>query len=205
MNEIIKNKVSKLKEKRGATALLWVMLGFIVVLSFQGHVNISNQQSVVNELQQQMDIAGLNALNRTIDIQQLQLHEDLFNSKLTNEEFLENYGHDIKQAYREELYTSIPVRGAVKDVQIMEGALGDGLKVEFIPAPDDGLVGAEHILLDAVVRVTMESFGNFRETEEETLLFELGSNGSTRLTSIRRNVDGNIDLFLHNQTRLQYK
>ena len=199
----ITNKRTKDK-KRGDTALLWALLGFLAIITFQGYINMLNQQSVVNELQQQMDVSGLNALNRTIDIEELQKHEDLFNKKMTNEEFLKDYEHKIKQSFREELYNAIRIGGPIKDVKIMEGAYGDGLRVEFIPAPHEGTIGREHILLDAVVRITMENLIDYDERQGEALVFELGRDGNTKITQIRQNVDGTIDLYLHNQTRLQY-
>lgn len=187
------------KSKKDGVALLWVVLGFIVILTFQGHIDILNQQSIVNEVQQKMDIAGLNTLNKTINMEDIHRYEDLFDTKMTNEAFIEQYEADIIQNYRKELFNSLTISGIFTNVEILD------THVEFISAPDEGTIGIEHILLDGVVRVTMTSFGNFNQNDGEQLLFELGSEGNTKITSIRNKPDGKVELYLHNQTRLQYQ
>lgn len=196
---MIKRLKEKTRGKKGDVSLLWVLLGFIVILTFQGHVDILNQQSIINDVQQKMDVAGLNALNSTVDIQELQRNEDLFQKKLTNEDFKEHYEHDILQTYRDELYSSIAISGIFTNVEILSN------NVEFISAPDEGVLGREHILLDSVVRITMKGFGNFKQNDGEQLMFELGQEGNTKVTSIRQNNEGFVELYLHNQTRLQYQ
>ena len=196
---MIKRLKEKTRDKKGDVSLLWVLLGFIVILTFQGHVDVLNQQSIINDVQQKMDVAGLNALNSTVDIQELQRNEDLFQKKLTNEDFKEHYEHDILQTYRDELYSSIAISGIFTNVEILSN------NVEFISAPDEGVLGREHILLDSVVRITMKGFGNFKQNDGEQLMFELGQEGNTKVTSIRQNNEGFVELYLHNQTRLQYQ
>lgn len=184
--------------KRGDAMLLWVVLAVIVVMAFQGHVNILNQTSTVNEFQHQMDVAGLNALNKTIDINRLQQEEELF-GPFTEEEFLSNYSRDIRRAFREELYTNIPTNSQIANVEVMNTHLS------FLRI-NDGNLGSEHIMLDGVVRITMNTFGMYNPHDTDELLreFEMGRGGSTKVTHIRRNQEGQVQLFLHNQTRLQY-
>lgn len=179
--------------------LLWVVLVVIVVMAFQGHVNILNQTSTVNTFQQQMDVAGLNALNKTIDINRLQREEELF-GELTRREFIAEYGSDIETAFREELYTNIPRNRQIADVEVLS------TYVDFIRT-DDGALGTEHILLDGVVRITMNTFGMYNPHNEDELLreFEMGQGGSTRVSHVRQNSEGQVQLFLQNQTRLQYQ
>lgn len=177
--------------KKGGVALLWVVLALVVIISFQGHVNILNQTSIVNEFQQQMDMAALNALNRTVDIDAMQREEELIGD-MTREYFMENYEDDIKQAFNQELFSGFEVGGDIHQVSIMETT------VDFVQD-----YYYEYISLDTVVRVTVNHYGNF-ETASQDATFDVGVDGNTKVYA-RRNEDGRVDLFLHNQTILQYE
>lgn len=194
----IKSKRKKHLSKRGDAMLLWVVLAVIVVMAFQGHVNILNQTSTVNEFQHQMDVAGLNALNKTIDINRLQREEELF-GPFTEQEFIQMHNREIHRAFREELYTNIPRNSQIADVHVLN------THINLLRVTNSN-VGQEHIFLDAVVRITMNTFGVYNPHNPEELLreFEMGRGGSTKVTHIRRNREGQVQLFLHNQTRLKY-
>lgn len=187
---------SKLQEKRGDSMLIWVVLSLIVVMSFQGHANILNQTSMVNELQQQMDISGLNALNGTVDFNNLR--EEVVLGDLTKHEFDTTYGKDIEKAYRQELINKVAGNPNITSLDFVN------TKVEPISTPH-GKLGSEHILLDSVVSVKLKTFGNYNPNDGEELIFEVGQNGSTKLRSVRRNDDGSVELFLQNQTRIKYQ
>lgn len=186
------SKFQNLQEKRGDLSLLWVVLALIVVTAFQGHVNILNQTSVVNELQHQMDISGLNALNKTLDVNQIRLDEELF-GQLTEEEFLQEYEKDIQKAFEKELFKNIPLNDQIEDVEIMEKP-----EVGFIRT-EDSAVGTEHILLDVVVRITMNTFGKY-DPYEDGDTWEGGKNK----VFTRQTKDGQVQLYVQNQTRMQY-
>lgn len=184
--------------KRGDVALLWVVLALIVVTAFQGHVNILNQTSVVNEFQQQMDVSGLNALNKNIDIVKLQQKEDLFGTP-EGDHFLANYEKAIIKSFKEDLYKSIRTNDHVTNVEVIS------TQTEFIRT-EAGKTGNQTILLDGVVRITMKTFGTFHQFDEDDLLeeFALGNGGNTTVQAVRKTTDGQVQLFLHNQTRMNY-
>ena len=186
----------RMTSKKGRTALLWVVLALVMVMTFQGHVNILNQTSVVNELQQQMDIASLNALNRTIDIEQLHRDEELFGD-MTRAEFLDLYEDDIKRAFSTEIFKNI----RVDSNPIMGLGIVD-TNVDF-KRTEEHAVTREHIIFDTVMRVKMKHFGQF-ETNKEDAVFDIGEGGTTKVYA-RRDEDGYVDLILHNQTVLQYR
>lgn len=180
---------------RGDSMLLWVVLALIVVMSFQGHVNILNQTSLVNEIQQQMDVSGLNALNDTVD--QDRLRKEFVLSDLTTQEFDNNYGKKITNQFKGEFLQKVGKNNNIKNVKFRS------IKVEPIFTDDEVLL-SEHILLDAVVSVELETFGVYNPNDMEKLIFDVGQDGNTKIQSIRRNKDGRVELYLQNQTRIKY-
>lgn len=182
-------------EVKGDSMLLWVILALLVVMSFQGHVNILNQTSVVNEIQQQMDVSGLNALNDTVD--QKRLREEFVLSDLTTQEFDNEYGKKIVKEFKSEFLQKVGNNDNIKNVRFRN------IKVEPIFTDDEVLL-SEHILLDAIVSVELETFGVYNPNDMEQLIFDVGQDGNTKIQSIRRNENGRVELFLQNQTRIKY-
>lgn len=183
------------KNVQGDSMLLWVVLALIVVMSFQGHVNVLNQTSVVNEIQQQMDVSGLNALNDTVD--QDRLRKEFVLSDLTTQEFDNEYGKRIIKQFKGEFLQKVSENDNVKNIKFRN------IKVEPIFTDDEVLL-SEHILLDAIVSVELETFGVYNPNDMEQLIFDVGQDGNTKLQSVRRNDDGRVELYLQNQTRIKY-
>lgn len=190
------NLCKKIKNnKAGESVLLWVVLALIAITGFQGHVNILNQSSVLYEIQQQMDVSGLNALNSTIDLERLR-KEDVHDG-MTEEEFEDEYSRKIDVAFRKELTDKVHINDAITSLDIKN--------VSIEPLfTNEGAVGEQHILLDAIVKVTLSTFGTFNTSDGEELEFEVGKNGNTKITSVIRNPEGEMEIYLQNQTRLKY-
>lgn len=203
--------IQRLKQKRnnkkGAYSIIIVPLILIMVLAFAGYTDIMNQTYVVNETQQVMDTAALNALNSTVDIEQLR-NEVLAmdeNNAVTgvNQADLRAYERAIEEAYSYELFNMIGTSEAIPNIRI------ENIVVDF--NLDRWGTGAQRenkpqITLDAVVVLEVKANSEFDvyDPNSATSYFNGGRNNNFVVQKRGHSGDGRVELALHNTTRLLY-
>lgn len=197
----------KRNEKKGAYSLIIVSLTLILVLAFAGYNDIMRQTFVVNETQQIMDTAALNALNSTVDIEQLR-NEVLAmdeNNAITgfNQGELREYEQAIQEAYQYELFNMIGTNETIPYIRIENttvdfnlDAWGTGVNRNSKP----------QITLDAVVVLGVKANSEFDvyDPDSATTYFNGGRNENFVVQKRGRTGDGLVELALHNTTRLIY-
>lgn len=105
-------KKKSFKEKRGAFSLLMVTLILIISTLFMGYIDIGRKTFSLNEIQQRMDRAGLNALEKSIDKSLLKeeifgLDSENYSDKQLDRYVVRNYENKIISAYTRELSQTI--------------------------------------------------------------------------------------------------
>lgn len=190
--------MKKLSNKKGEGSLLSVVFVTIMAMTFISFTNIIQHTSVVNEFQMQMDMSGVNALNSNINTERLSIEEDISYSGEEQEELRMN----ILETFEEELYGNAPQWNDIQNVRIIH------TDVSFTTEERSADLGlyTQHILLDAVVAITVPKSSGYNPREADNLMeeFNVGFGGTSQVTAIRESGENYLELMVHNQTRLQY-
>lgn len=203
------NKINKiLNNRKGAFSILAVILIFIVVLSITAFTDITSKSYVLNEIQGNMDISGVNALQSSIDIIRLraeQLATDGSNNAdtTTGSLNLSNYKTKINNAFDTELKKRISNNSTIVRVQQLN------YKVDF--TYDTWGFGTSskkrpQIVLDETYKITIRAsskFDTITPIAKSMYSARQGSNFSVSYGGT--NEDGNVELIVRSVTREAYR
>lgn len=127
----IKKYKQKVKNQKGAYAIIAVILVFILIMMLAGFSDMMSKRFVINEVQGIMDSSGTNALKENVDytlVRQEVLGTDSNNYGDTENQRL-NYSSELQNkiinAYKTELSRQMQSNSAVHDLQF------DDVKVRF--------------------------------------------------------------------------
>lgn len=203
------NKIKKiLNNKKGAFSILAVILVFIVVLAITAFTDITSKSYVINEIQGNMDISGINALQNSIDTLRLraeQLATDSANSADTNTGAMltSNYKSKINSAFDTELKKRISSNSTIVGVQQLN------YKVDFtydIWGFGTSAKKRPQIVLDETYRITIRASSKFDTITPIAKAMYSAREGSNFSVSYGgTNGDGNVELIVRSVTREVYR
>lgn len=204
----VKNTLTaRLKEKKGAFSIIIIALVLIVLFAFSGYSDVLTQSVILNETQQKMDQAALNALNQGVDIDLLReevlaKNENMYVGQNKNQA-VRAYENEIEQAFRQEFNSMM---GTNRTIQ--------AIRVHKVKATIDltdwrtGIDGKEtpQIYLDAIIQVNVKVNTQFDIfNNQQALKSVTNAKGNTFNVNVQgRGQDGVRELLIQNSTRLMY-
>jgi len=217
-----------MKEKEGAFSIIIVTLVLIVLTAFAGFSDVLTQSVILNETQQKMDRAALNALNSGIDISLLRnevlaMDEETYIGRGRNQEAngmleqsgreqnqhyqkapsLTRYEDEIERAFRVEFNNMMGTNETIKSIQLK--------KVDAEVDLTDWRTGANgqttpQIYLDVIVQVDVKVNSRFDIFHNENAVRSVTNAKGTDFQVVvnGRSQDGVRELLIPNSTRLMY-
>lgn len=180
--------------KRGSMGILFVILSLIAVLVITGFIDILRMQTMFNEVQSVMDVAGASALQAGVDQEELKnenLVVDKSDVRVTYRELIANVIHtDVGTINEYSIYDN----DIVIDVTNSNWGLGTSTK------------NRPQVILDVVMRVQIDKSVYFDTVNSITKTFydsfskegfTVSYNGQTK--------DGNTELIIRSVTRIVYR
>jgi hypothetical protein len=201
------NKI--LKNEKGAFSILAVILVFIVVLAITAFTDITSKSYVINEIQGNMDISGINALQGSVDTLRLraeQLATDASSKADTGTGALQmssSFKANIDNRYDTEFRKRISSNSTITKIEHM------GYKVDFtydVWGFGTSAKKRPQIVLDETYKITIRTSSKFDVlspvtkslwSARETTGFTVSYGGT--------NSDGNAELIVRSVTREVYR
>lgn len=180
-----------LKDEKGAFSILFVILAFLGVMIITATIDIIKESYVINEVQGIMDVAGISALNASVD-----------RESLRGEEL--KYSEDVlKSTYHKIIRERINTDGVITYKNIM--------KTEVVHKVSNQGLGSnskakDQLWLDSVmvVRVkTSKVFDLFPSVQKD--YYDSKSNSNFSVSVSGETEDGETELIIRSVTRLVYR
>lgn len=194
------------KNKEGAYSVITITLALILVIGFTAYTDILTKSYTLNEVQQRLDTAGLNTLNKSINTEHLMLEElaiDNENRSSTDQTLINDLKSRITQTYKEEVHSAIRTNDTIKDIQVrrVDVALestnfGTGVEGESRP----------QLALDALLYLEVKNSQEFDMSGSSTQEFydaRSGNNFTIELTDVE--ADGVTGMLIRSSTRVVYR
>lgn len=202
----IKQKVEGKVNKKGGYSVLIVMLSLILVLAFSAYNDILHKSFIMNEVQQRLDTAGLNALNESVDTKRLKWEElaiDENNRVSGSDAVVTNFKNKITQNYKREVYSQIRTNDKLKTIQIKR--VNVGLENSSFGTGSEGKVFPQ-VTLDSVIYMELTNSERFDIAGTNTQEFydaKSGTNFSVRVVDAKE--DGTTAMLVRSSTRIVYR
>lgn len=209
---------SKLKNQRGAYAIMATILILTMATVMMGYIDILNKKWAVNEVQTMMDSAGINTLqnqvnNRALRAEIISLDPNADNISGGDYANTNTNGFTAseQQKYRSDmaLYYTNEI-----DRQIREGTLITDYDVERVDVTfsyDNWGLGTTtravpQITLDSVVRIKVKTTGMFDDLMSiSRTMYSARNNANFTVTYNGSAGDGETELIIRSVTRLVYR
>lgn len=203
--------INKLKEKKGQISVIMVIFIMILCYMFASMIDIGNRQWGLRETQTKIDIAGMNALYNSVDLNSLRLETlNIGGSGISSDGTgadsitASQYETKVRDEYKKELSTvtyggaSPSIRYTKVDFEYSNTGLGyKGSNAKSRP----------QVLLESVVSYTVDS-----STVTDTLNLNKQATVTSSLSNTSFTVsvqdtaeDGKAILLIHSETKLVLK
>lgn len=207
---MIKKILKNIKDSKGAISIIAVGMILIVVMCMTAYVDIATRSWTLNELQSDIDTAGINALQTSIDLKELRAEIlgidndnkiDTGNGKIR----LTNYEGKIDEKFAQYFgkLVSTNAKSTVKSWKIMNQNAyflntNNGLGVSNKTRPQIGL--------DTTMIITLQSSSMFDNPRYYNKTFKNKMGDKNFQIEYRgKNKDGQTELLVRSVTRLVYK
>lgn len=202
----MRRKAKKIKRKKGSYSILMITLTLILSTIFIGYIDIARKTYAINEVQQRMDRAGLNALNKSIDKRLLQ--EEIFG--IDNENYIDynrymakSYEGKILKKYNEEVRGTLSNQEFVKDFSIKKSYVsfdssvwGTGSTMKRRP----------QVTLNVVASVKVKNLGKLDVFGTNSQSFYDAKTGQNFTVTVESSgSDGYSSLLVQSATRVVYR
>lgn len=179
-------------DQKGYFSILFVILAFVAVLVITGIVDILKESFTINEVQGIMDVAGVSALDASVD------------DELLREEIFE-YNEDVaKSVFQQIIRERIAQSEHIDSYQIVKLDVIHQQKSNF--GLGEGNVKAEQLILDGTIRLTVKTSEVFDLVPEiEKLYYRSYNNDNFTVTVSGHTEDGKTELLVRSVTRLVYR
>lgn len=180
-----------IKDQKGAISILFVIFAFIALLIITATIDILKESYVINEVQGIMDVAGVSALNASVD------KESLRGEKLV-------YSEDVlKSTYHKIIRERINTEGVITYRNI--------LKTEVLHKVSNTGLGQvskakEQLWLDSIMVIRVKTstvFDLFPSVQKN--YYDSKSNSNFSVEVAGETEDGETELIIRSVTRLVYR
>lgn len=207
---MIKNLLKKIKEKDGAISIIAVTMILIIVICMTAYVDIARRSWTLDELQSDIDTAGINALQTSVDLKELRteiLGIDRNNNidSNTGKTNLSNYESQIDNKFAQYFSKLVSTnnKSIVKSWRILNQNAyfqntNNGLGTDTKSVPQ--------ICLDTTMIVTVPSSKMFdnKTTFNQTFNNKF-ANKNFNVQYNGKNQDGETELLIRSVTKLVYR
>ncbi|AMN30953.1 hypothetical protein BFS06_12130 [Clostridium perfringens] len=206
----MKKIISKLTNNKGAISILAVGMIMIIVICITAYVDIAKRSWTLNELQADMDTAGINALQTSIDRKHLRAEILAIDNKnkidtSTHEISLSDYSAKIQNEFAKDFSQLVKsnAKSVVKKWRILNQNVyfmnsKNGLGESNDTKPQIGL--------DTTMLVTLTSSNMFDNPVNYDKTFKNKMGGREfNITYHGKNKNGETELLIRSVTRIVYK
>lgn len=205
----------KLRNKKGDTSLMGVIIAFIAITMIASFFNITKKNYVKNEIQSILDVSTINALNNSID--RTAIRTEMYKIKGTNE-YIDKRGgtvvisHDttnmenvIKTNLETELSRNIKTTGVIKNYKV------ENIETSLINSSKGVNYGTSattkpQIYMDATISFEMDDNKNFDAlTTHSYSIKNAFSGNSYNITITGTAKDGKVRLIARTTSRVVFK
>lgn len=205
----------KLRNKKGDTSLMGVIIAFIAITMIASFFNITKKNYVKNEIQSILDVSTINALNNSID--KTAMREEIYRVKGTNE-YIDKRGgitvinHDstnmkntIKSNLEFELTRNIKTTGVITNYKV------ENIETSLINSSTGVNYGSTaktkpQLYMDATISFEMEDAKEFDAlTTRSYSIKNAFSGNSYNITISGVTKDGKVKLIVRTTSRVVFK
>jgi hypothetical protein len=180
-----------LNDKKGAFSILFVILAFIGVLIMTWAVDVLKESYVISEVQGIMDVAGVSALNASVDKEALRGEE----FKYDKDTLITTY-HDI-------INQRIKTGDVISYKRLMKTEVRHDVSSQGL---GNGSKPSDQLWLDSVMMLRVKTSQVFDLVPSlQRQFYDSKSSGSFTITVSGQTEDGQTELIIRSVTRLVYR
>lgn len=193
MKKKIKENNKRFSENTGGFfSILYVILAFIACIIITGMIDIMKESYSINEVQGIMDVAGVSALNASIDREEIRNDEFKYNENKAKVVFREIMESRIGNSTMIDSYEIVDLR--ITNQGVSDFGLGEGN------------VTAQQIILDSTILLRVNTsmmFDIFPQVQKQYYRSYLGDSVNVSISG--QTEDGQTELLVRSVSRLVYR